>query len=285
MVRLLQFILRITMCAVIMITSLWAMNAQAEVVKIGLADTEDNRPHYKPLLDHLRASSAHSFELVFYSTVEELYRDFKIRKIRLAFLGPVLYAEAHLDIGAIPLLKDTPNTSVFFVRKGSSLRSFEDLRGKRIAFGYPESTTSNLIPRMMLWQHKIGREDLTDKLSLLKTQPQKIYFEYAGSHQGVVDAVLAGTSDVGAALNVYFERNESRGLVAIKTSEPYPGVPLACWPNETPSFISEMRKIFTSYKAPAESPYHHFKNGVTVASDADYDAIRYLCNIVLKTNY
>ncbi len=283
--RTIQTAFRVLLTAVVVTFSLWATDARAEVIKVGLADDEDKRPDYNVLIDHLERSSGHKFELEMYPTVEDLYLDFKLQKIRLAFLGPVLYAHAHDDFGVIPLVKDSPNTSVIIVRNDSGLRQIDELRGKRIAFGYPESTTSNLIPRMMLRQGKIGPADLTDDATLLKSQAHKIYFEYAGSHQAVIEAVLAGTVDAGAVLNVYYDRNEDRGLVALSTSEPYPGVPLVCRPDEDPAFIAEMRKLFSSYKPPADSPYHHFKNGVSVASNADYDAVRYLCNVILNTNY
>ncbi len=257
---------------------------QAQTVKIGIADTAEKRPDYQPLLGHLNSGGELKFDVAFYDTADELYARFQLGAVRLALFGPVLYARAHKETGAVPIVKDKPNASVIFVRDGSPIRSIADLPGHRFAFGYEESTTSNLIPRHELWR-KLGRDALTDSPAAFERDQSRVLVSFAGSHTAVVDEVIAGRSDAGAVVDVVFERNAGRGLRKIFTSDPFPGVPLVCNPDEPEAFRSEVRRLFLSYRAPQNAPNHHFRTGATEAHDSDYDLVRYLCKAVLNKNY
>lgn len=266
------------------VLSIWVGRLEAETVQIGIADDVKVKEGYQPLIDYLNKSGLGQFEFVFYPNVDDLYRAFRARAVRLAFFGPVFYTKVHEETGAIPIVKDKPNSSTIFVRSDSKIKSINDLPGHRIAFGYYESTTSSLIPRMTIWQ-ELGRQSLVGSEIAFDRDSGKIYYEHVGSHAEVVEAVISGKFDAGATVDVLFERNRSRGLRAIFNSEPYPGVPLVCHQDEEKRFIDGVRRALLSYKAQENSSYHIFKTGATVANDGDYDAIRYLSSMVLHREY
>ncbi len=272
-------------CLVVAFVWLWGVaDVGAEVIKIGITDA-GNEENYKALTDHLGRAGNDRFEIVFYPSVEELYRDFILRKLRMAFVGPVLYVEAHRDHGVVPLVKARPSASVIAVRDDSPITTLEGLRGRRLALGYPESTTSNLVPRLILWQNKIDRNDLVDDPGAFSRGGNTVYWEYLGTHSKVAEAVLDGSFDAGAMVDAVFDRYKNRGLRALHTSEPYPGVPVICHGDEGEAFKARMRSLFSSYSPPASTGYHLLKDGAQVASDSDYEVIRYLCTVVLGTRF
>ncbi len=275
----------ILLLALAFVSILIAPTADADTIKIGMIAPEQTQPAYQPLLDHLNRSGTHRFDLVFYSNMNELYADFSAKKARLAIVGSVFYAKVHAKLGVIPVVKDRQNIAAIIVQKDSKIMTIEDLRGSRLSLGYPDSTTSNLIPRMVLWQHKIKRDDLTDSETVFSAHPEKIFFSYAGSHSNVIEEVLSGKADAGAVVDAVFEDNKTRGLRAIHTSEPYPGVPLICHKDESDSFVNEIRQLFTSFRPVGTSENYHFCKGAKSTKDSDYDSVRYLCNIVLGTDY
>lgn len=262
----------------------WVFPLEAQTIKIGTADDNKMKERYQPLIDHLNKSGLGQFEFVFYRSVEELYGAFKANAVRIGFFGPVFYTKVHEETGAIPIVKDKPNASTIFVLNDSKIQDLSDLPGHRFAFGYYESTTSSLIPRMTLWQ-ELGRQSLVGSEAAFDRDSGKVFYEHVGSHTEVVEAVISGKFDAGATVDVLFERNKVRGLRAIFTSEPYPGVPLVCHKDESKAFIEGIRRSLLSYRAPQDSSYHVFKTGATVASDEDYDAIRYLSSMVLRREY
>ena len=100
-----------------------------------------------------------------------------------------------------------------------------------------------------------------------------------------IEEVLAGRFDAGAVVDVVFDRHQHRGLRAIHTSDPYPGVPLVCHKDEPQAFVDEVRRILLAYEAPEDAPHHHFKTGATRADDSDYTLVRFLCKAVLRKDY
>ena len=83
----------------------------------------------------------------------------------------------------------------------------EELKGKRFAFGDPNSTMGHLMPRYMLAQAGVRAEQLAS-------------FKHISDHMNIVLAVLAGDFDAGAVKEDVFFTQEQRGLRAIATSPP-----------------------------------------------------------------
>ena len=136
-------------------------------------------------------------------------------QVDIAFIGPVPYLKMLKKYGEKPLLarfevNHNPNLyGVIITKKESPIHHLKELKGKRFAFGDPESTMSHIVPRYML-----AKENIT--LSVLSGH------KFLGSHHNVAIAVLAGDFDAGAVKREVFDEFESKGLRALATTPPTP---------------------------------------------------------------
>ncbi len=130
-------------------------------------------------------------------------------KVDIAYLGPVSYIKVVKNFGTKPLLarleiKGSPLfQGVIFTLKSSSIRSVKDLKGKRFAFGDPDSTMSHIVPLAVLYDKGIKLHDL-DKHSFLP------------GHRNVALGVLMGDFDAGAVKEEVFNEYKARGLIDLE---------------------------------------------------------------------
>ena len=133
------------------------------------------------------------------------------KRYDISFMGPVSYLKmvklcgekpplARLQINGKPTFR-----GVIFVRKTSPIMTLKDLKGKRFAFGDPNSTMGHLVPIYMLIKAGI-------KLDMLSG------YSFISNHENVVLGVLSGDYDAGAVMIDVFKSYESRGLRAIAYS-------------------------------------------------------------------
>lgn len=118
----------------------------------------------------------------------------KAGKIQIARFGPASYAKAWMVTkGEIePLVGEIDNYGAFgyhavvIVRKDSDFRSLDDLKGRKLAFADPNSTSGHQAPRFFL------REAGYDVDSHFSETG------FSGSHENSVVALLNGTFDAAA---------------------------------------------------------------------------------------
>ena len=73
--------------------------------------------------------------------------------VDFAYFGGATFAQAHHRFGAVPLVMrdvDFTFTSAIIVRSADSARRLQDLKGRSFAFGDPNSTSGNYMPRYFL---------------------------------------------------------------------------------------------------------------------------------------
>ena len=201
-------------------------------------------------------------------------------KADVSYMGPSSYVQlvdrfgkkpviARIEINGSPLLR-----GVIFTSASSPATSLKDLKGKRFAFGYYNSTMSHLVPLYMLQQEGIQVSDFA--------QHKFLHEQY-----NVALGVLMGDFDAGAVNAHVFYKYKERGLKDLawspKVSE-HLFVASASLPEDT---ISALRKAFLDVK--------HDKNARTImssirkemtafvaASDGDYDNLRALLQKIKK---
>ena len=225
-----------------------------------------------PVVAHLNSSPDLAVEVRVFPNHDLLVQALKDRKIDLAFLGAVKYVEAHQDLGAVPLVEEgTAVRSFIAVPPNSPIRTVEELKGKRFAFGYEDSTTTHLIPVLLLSKHGIKEKDL--KATFAGHQPQK-----------TIDEMLDGRFDAAAVSDFFYARNKSR-LRVIEESDEFAGPPIVARKDLPQSVQNEVKRLFLSYKAPADAVADHFGHGATAVTDADYNRIRFLLKVVFDKTY
>lgn len=125
--------------------------------------------------------------------------------VDIAFMGPAAYVALTSRYGPKPLLARLEIDGVptfrgsIVVRRDSPFTELSDLKGKRFAFGEPDSTMGTLVPRYMLLQARVPLTALGAHSNI-------------SGHKNVALAVLAGAADAGAVKDEVFRELEPQGL-------------------------------------------------------------------------
>ena len=254
--------------------SSFAVSAAARPVVVGLADAsgKSKTNDHSSLVRHL-TSGGMPVEVKFFPSYDALYDAFKKNQVDLAGIGPVKYVQARFETGAVPIVRDNSQTvSAVVVRADSPIKTVEQLKGKTFGFGYRESTSTHLMPLLVLSKHHIKENDLAK-------------VEFVGAEQqDVVNAILSGRVHAGGvAVNVY-EANKDK-LRLLDLSEGLPGAPIVMHKNVDAKTASSITNLFLSFKPTAEERKQRYGNGFVKTSDAEYNKIRFLCAVVLKKKY
>ncbi len=227
---------------------------------------------FAPVVAHLNTSPAIKVELKVFPSNDALYEALKQGKVDVVFLGAVKYVQAHHEFAAIPLVAEGKSTrSSIAVPARSPIKTVEELKGKRFAFGYKDSTGTYLIPLLLLSKHGLKESDVQG--SFAGHQPQKI-----------VDAMLSGSYDACAIADYVYARNQSK-VRLLDTSDPFAGSAVVARNTLDPSTQAELRALFVSYKAAPDVAALRFGAGATAVTDADYNRIRFLCKVLFDKMY
>jgi len=201
--------------------------------------TKDYGPVFKGITDNygihfdIRAGASYA------AVVEGMCND----KADIAWFGAVTYGQANdkcgVDLLAVDVKKgDASYYSGIFVRKDSGIKSIADLKGKSMAFGSPNSTSSFNFPVAMI---------IADGVDPVKDLSKVIM---AGSHSASLAALSEGKVDAAAASYNSFEKAAKKGAIDPKffmplaKSQPIPNPPLAMNKGLTPELKAELRKAF-----------------------------------------
>lgn len=245
--------------------------ADKVTVRVGLTTDKGNlQASFGGIINHLQTSDEYSFVVTTYDSYDTLYDAFKGKKVDLALVGAVKYAEAHFETKAVPIIAEGGMTrSMIVVRNDSPIRDVKSLAGKTFAMGYEGSTSTHLMPLLLMSKHRIKETDLGK-------------VEFVGANQDeIVDRVLSGKVDAASIVESVFDRFKDR-LRAVETSDPFPGGPLIAHKDADPKLIEAVRKLFLSYKP---VPGQRFSGGAIAVTNADFNQIRFLCKVVLGKSY
>jgi phosphonate transport system substrate-binding protein len=171
----------------------------------------------------------------------------------IGFFGPVSYLQARERGGAELLAVGVEKGqsvyySAIFVRADSPVTSVPELRGRRVAFGDVNSTSSFAYPVAMLIG--AGLDPARDLSAVLMT----------GSHANSLKALQHGQADAAGASIDSFEKAVKQGAIkaeevrVLAKSDPIPYPPLAMHPKLPASVKTKLREAFnTVHTAPGVS--------------------------------
>lgn len=139
---------------------------------------------------------------------DELVRSLRNGAIDVAWLPPIPFARLDAEAVVRSLVCAERGgadayVAVLFTRADSSVFTLNDVRGRRVGWVDPLSTTGYVVPRM--------------RLSVRFPEGTEIFSKetFYGSHAAVIRAVLDGAVDVGASYGGFSERGElMRGAFA-----------------------------------------------------------------------
>ncbi|MET0241280.1 MAG: phosphate/phosphite/phosphonate ABC transporter substrate-binding protein [Sphingobium sp.] len=209
---------------------------------------------YQPIFNAISRADGLHFDLKvaqsYGAVVEALCND----AADIAFVGPTTYLQAH-DRKCANLLAvgSTNGQSIYyaglFVRKDAPITSLVALRGKRVAFGDVNSTSSFIYPMSMLIRAGIDpARDLAE-------------VRVAGSHANALAALLQGDVDAAALSFESYEKavRENvpgvRDVKVIARSDPIPYPPLVVSTRMSPAVLAQLKTAFSTIaKQPGITP-------------------------------
>ncbi|MFO7171850.1 MAG: phosphate/phosphite/phosphonate ABC transporter substrate-binding protein [Bacillota bacterium] len=211
-----------------------------------------------------------------YASVVEALR---FGKADVGFFGPFTYVVAHAQSGVRAFVTQTVDGKPYYhsyliVPRDSEipeLKTAEDfvrhVKGKRVAFADPGSTSGSLIPRLALRRAGLDWE-------------RDIQYTFTGHHDAVLTAVAGGKADIGAIDSAIFTGQLSKTLPeayakvrVVWQSEPLYQYPWAARPDLDPQVVQKLQQAFLEIQDP-EILRAFGADGFVAAEDRLYDPIR-----------
>jgi phosphonate transport system substrate-binding protein len=263
----------------IVLSLLVATTLHAAPKTIVLATAEGRTPgaaatELAGVIAHLNTGSDLNVTVKTFPSYEAAYSAFRDGKADLLVCGAVKYVEAHHQTKAVPIVSEAPRLqeSAVVVAKNSPIHTISDLKGKKFAFGYENSTSTHLMPLLLFSKHGLAVTDLA-KSAFVGTEQEKI-----------VTGVASGTYDAGAVTSLVYEAHKD-SLRLLELSESFPGATVVAHSDVDPKLLAALRMRFLSYKPAGDLMKQRFGHGAAPITDADYNKIRFLCKVLFKKTY
>jgi phosphate/phosphite/phosphonate ABC transporter binding protein len=238
---------------------------------------------FSPLAEHLSRAVGIPFKLEVAPDYTNAMRDIWLEKTDCFFLTPTTYLEAHHRFGVQLLVKalrrGVPyNHTAIVTREGSGIEHFLDLKGRSFAFGDEKSTSSYLMPRMMLTEAGVLLPDLRR-------------YAFLGHHDQVAQAVLSGEYDAGGLMESAAVPYKGRGLKILRESPEIPEFNICVSANIEPGLARQILDALTgldvrqSEDAQVLQTIEKDYTGFVEARDEDYDGIRKMVRVLFGITY
>lgn len=208
--------------------------------------TEDGtRKDFEPIFNAVSEATGLNFELKVGQSYGAVVEAMCNGSADIAWFGPVSYLQAH-ERGCANLLAMavSKGKSVYysgiFAHVDSDIDSIADIRGKRIALGDINSTSSFNIPVAMMLRAGVDPAKDTAKVNM------------AGSHANVLSALSQGLVDAGGASFDSYEKALNSGAIngkdikVVAKSAPLPYPPLAIQPGVSADIKARLQNAFNN---------------------------------------
>lgn len=217
--------------------------------------TEDGtKKDFQPIFDAISKATGLKFDIKVGQTYGAVMEAQCAGAADIAFYGPASYLPVHAK-GCANLLALAVNhgQSVYysglFARADARIDRIADIKGKRIALGDVNSTSSFAVPIAMMLQE--GVDPARDARAV----------NIAGSHANVLKALAEGVADVGGASFDSFEKAVNQKAIdpsrikVVAKSAPIPYPPLAIHPGVPAHVQAKLREAFeTVHTLPGVTP-------------------------------
>lgn len=200
------------------------------------------------------------------------------KHVDIAYFGPKSYVEAAKRAGAEAVATEVDAESglpgyygIIISKKGSGLKTLEDIKGKKWAFTDSHSTSGTLVPTVMFSKKGINPQSYFSKVV------------YSGGHEASILAVKAGKVDAASTNNLDFNRGLGKhwnkdDFNIIWTSSIIPGSPMTVRKDLPTSFKMAVKGAFLSLHDKKILSQMKIK-GYTNGSDEFYNPVRELIEL------
>lgn len=198
---------------------------------------------YEPIFNAIHKAYGLYFDIKAGQSYNAVVEAMNAEKIEIAFFGPVTFHQAR-QRGCAELLAvavsggESVYYSGIFARRDSGINEISDLKGKSLAVGDVNSTSSFNVPIAMLLEAGIDPIDDIGKIIM------------AGSHAYSLDALKTGKVDAACASYTSFEKAVNNGdlnpedFQPLAKSYPIPYPPLAIHVNLDPDIKQKLKDAF-----------------------------------------
>lgn len=204
-----------------------------------------------PAIKHHFQQQGLALDWVLYSSWDALVEAFVRREVDVAWNGPLAYLKIKRrldDPCQVVAMRDIDVnlSTVFITRPQSAIRTVDDLKGTRFAFGARGSVEAGLLAYHFLQQGGIdpGR-DLA-----LATFCEERQTPHADSQRDVVDRIVSGEYDAGAVSSTALARLHAAGVVAperVRVVWTSPGYSHCCFTAHSDTEPALSRKITEAF--------------------------------------
>jgi phosphonate transport system substrate-binding protein len=251
-----------------------AAEADPALLKVALLPDENASELIKrnqPLKDYLEKALGRKVELIVTTDYSSMIEAMRFGRIDLAYFGPLSYVLARSKSDIEPfaaMVQDGKPTyrSIVIANAKAGVSAFEDIKGKKMAYGDRASTSSHLIPKTMLAAAGLAAD-------------RDYQQHFVGAHDAVAVNVANGNADAGGLSEVIWKNLTERKLVdagkvkVLGYSMDYPQYPWTMRSDLKPELKEKVRNAFLNLKDPAV--LKNFKaEGFAPITDKDYDVIR-----------
>ncbi len=227
---------------------------------------------FKPLVEYLSRELGTTVHLHIAKDYREHIALIGQGKMDIAFMGPapyVLLTQSYGKPEVIGRLETNGKSSfagVIFVPLKSPVRSLQDLKGKRFAFGSRESTMSRLMPAYMLMQAGVGDKQFARR-------------SFLSNHDNVILGVMMGDFDAGAVMEDAFLEKRNMGIRQVARTPEMPEHVYVARKGLPGKIVARLRAALLSMNNRPEGrdalrSLRPSATGVVVAADRDYDGLR-----------
>ena len=245
---------------------------------IPVAGSTSMKENFGPLTDYISKELGIEVEMKLAGDYTGIITGMQHKHIDVAYLGPKSYVEAARRANAEALVVEVDGESglpgyrgTIITKKGSGLKSLEDLKGKTWAFTSSQSTSGTLVPTVMFSKANIDPKKYFSKVV------------YSGGHEASILTVKAGKIDAASTNNLDFNRGlgkhwEKDQFNVIWTSDLIPGAPVAARADLPTSLKMALKGAFLSYND-AEGLKRLKNKGFIKGDDSVYDSVRELIKL------
>jgi phosphonate transport system substrate-binding protein len=223
------------------------------------------------LKTYLEKTLGKKVELIVTTDYSSMIEAMRNGRLELAYFGPLSYVLCKSKCEVEPfaaLMKDGRTTyqSVVIANAAAGIGSVEEIKGKRMAYGDPASTSSHLIPKSIL----------AEKGLLVKQQYEE---HFVGNHDAVAKNVEQGNAQAGGLSKPIFESLLERKIIdpakvkVLAESRPFPQYPWTMRSDLDAELKNRIKAAFLELKD--KDVLKPFKaDGFGPIADADYKPVR-----------
>ncbi len=236
----------------------------------------DLMARFQPLADYLGKAAGVTVTVEISDSYQTHLQKLGSAKADLGFIGPGAYVRLSKRYGPQHILARLSRsgradyTGYIVTRRGGRIGSLQDLRGRTMAFGDPNSTMGYLVPRHLLVAAGLDLPDLGA-------------YTFVPSHEDIALGVLMGEFDAGAISDDVYEKYRDQGLRVLENTPRIAEHLFIAGPTVLDERVEKLRQALLRLHQSPEGAHilQAIKVGVTEmvpAHDGDYWKIRRMLN-------